>query len=400
MLGLRAVGASNLMALRNHTSRDLPQCPETGPGTAAAQENGSFRILHGPPGGAINSAWRSCLANSDLPAHYTSPEYFLEPGLRDRRPFAILSIDGNEVSGVLTGVNGGALVKSGVSVRPQIALSRRADPARAMTNLTAGLLAEARAAKLVDLFVWSDIDALVNSRFRQRRQEGVVMLDLSHAPDYLFRKFSQTTRNEIRRAIKYGVSVDIATTREDISSYYTVYRDWSRRKLIPFVEEDEFQEMFSLTQNRRLFVARHEGQVIAGAVLRFLHGGVAEYAANSSLERALQLHPNHLLQWRAIEWACAEGMAKYSLGGAHFFLRKFGGQIVPTTRCRLDLSLFRRVAFADWIADQAERVRPFIPDRLTTVARSLRGFLEVPRNLSGQVGGSSPTYTKPRRAGK
>jgi hypothetical protein len=346
----------------------------------------SYHILHRRPGGLIEARWRACLADADFPTHYTAPEYFLEPGFRNKGPFAILSLSGEEVTAVLTGIHNGAYVQSGQSVRPQIVFSRRADRVRAMANLVDGILVEAASAKLVDLFVWSDMDALVNSRFRQRRHEGVVMLDLSHGPDFLFRKFSQTTRNEIRRAIKYGVSVDIATKREDISSYYTVYVDWSRRKRIPFVDEDEFQAMFSLTQNRRLFLARHESQVIAGAVLRFFYGGVAEYAANSSLEGALQLHPNHLLQWRAIEWACAEGMTRYSLGGAHFFLRKFGGEVVTTTRCRLDLSMFRGYRVRDWLADTAERARPLLPDRLTNVARSLRGLLEAPRNPGGQDG--------------
>ncbi len=356
----------------------------------------SYHILHGRPEGQIEALWRACLADADFPTHYTAPEYFLEPGLRNKGPFAILSLSGEEVTAVLTGTNDGAYVQSGQSVRPQIVFSRRADRVQAMTNVVDGLLVEAASAKLVDLFVWSDMDALVNSRFRQRRHEGVVMLDLSYGPDFLFRKFSQTTRNEIRRAIKYGVSVAIATKREDISSFYTVYLDWSRRKRIPFVEENKFQAMFSLTQNRRLFLARHEGEVIAGAVLRFFYGGVAEYAANSSLERALQLHPNHLLQWRAIEWACAEGMARYSLGGAHFFLRKFGGHIMPTTRCRLDLSLFRRFAIGDRIADQAERARPLIPGRLITAARALRGWVEKPRNPRAEPGEDRTPIPKAR----
>jgi hypothetical protein len=360
-----------------------------------------YHILHRRPEGRIEALWRGCLADASFPTHYTAPEYFLEPGFRNKGPFAILSLSGEEVTAVLTGTNDGAYVQSGQSVRPQIVFSRRADRVQAMTNVVDGLLAEAASAKLVDLFVWSDMDALVNSRFRQRRHEGVVMLDLSHGPDFLFRKFSQTTRNEIRRAIKQGVCVDIATKREDISSYYTVYVDWSRRKRIPFVAEDEFQAMFSLTQNRRLFLARHEGQVIAGAVLRFFYGGVAEYAANSSLERALQLHPNHLLQWRAIEWAWAEGMTRYSLGGAHFFLRKFGGHVVPTTRCRLDLSLFRRVALGDWIADRAEQARPLIPGRLATVARSLRGLVAKRRNPRAKTGDDRPTPPTGRvRTGK
>ena len=66
------------------------------------------------------------------------------------------------------------------------------------------------------------------------------------------------------------------------------------------------------------------------------------------------------------------GVTKYSLGGAHLFLRKFCGVIKPTTRCRLDLSMFRRYAFRDWLSDQAQRVRPLMSDQLLAAARSLR----------------------------
>jgi hypothetical protein len=70
-----------------------------------------------------------------------------------------------------------------------------------------------------------------------------------------------------------------------------------------------------------------------------------------------------------------EGMTKYSLGGAHLFLRKFGGQLVPTTRLRLDQSLLRRYELADWITDKAEAVRPLIPDQMIAFSRSLRSRL-------------------------
>ena len=125
--------------------------------------------------------------------------------------------------------------------------------------------------------------------------------------------------------------------------------------------EEEFHQTIALKNNRLLLLARHEGKIIAGVVIRFFPHGVMEYAANSSLQDALHLRPNDLLHWRAIEWGCREGMTHYSLGGAHLFLRKFGGEIVPTTRHRLDLSIFRRFAIGDWIADRAERARPLIP---------------------------------------
>lgn len=337
--------------------------------------NGSFRVLHGPPAGPIEAEWRACLDNSDFATHYVAPEFFLEPTLRKRGSFAVLSLAGSEVTGVLTGINYGDRVRSGLSVRPQIAFPRDADRVHAMANLAAGLLVEAKAAKLVDVFLWSDMDALVEPRFRRRRYEGVVMLDLSRGPDELFRKFSENKRTNIRKAIKYGVSVEPASTRDEIAAYYAICVDWSRRKGLTIMSEDEFQQTFALTANRLLLLARHQGEIIAGIVIRYLSRGMMEYAANSSLESALRLRPNDLLHWRAIEWGWRKGISKYSLGGTHLFLRKFGGEIVPTTRHRLDLSLFRRFAISDWIDDQIERARPFMPDRLATLGRSLRGLV-------------------------
>jgi Acetyltransferase (GNAT) domain len=344
-------------------------------------KDGSFCILHYQPEGVIEARWRACLLDSDFPTHYTAPEFFLEPVRQAEKPFAILSTADDEVTGVLTGVSDGDHVRSGLSVRPQIAFSRRADRARAMVNLIAGLAAEAESAKLVDLFVWSDMETLVAPRFLQKRYEGVVLLDLSRGPDALFRKFSENKRTNIKKAIKYGVSVEPATSREDISAYYEICVDWSHRKSLPIPDEEEFRQTFALTKNRLLLLARYKEKIIAGVVVRFFPHGVMEYAANSSLDSALRLRPNDLLHWHAIKWGCAGGLSKYSLGGTHLFLRKFGGEVLPTTRHRLDRTILRRFAIGDWIADRAERARPFIPDQLATVARSLRGRVERPRNF-------------------
>jgi len=82
----------------------------------------------------------------------------------------------------------------------------------------------------------------------------------------------------------------------------------------------------------------------------------------------LHLRPNDLLHWRAIEWACAEGLTKYGLGATSLFLRKFGGEVVPTTRHRLDRTLFRRHTVGDWVADRVEEARPFIPQQVVGLA--------------------------------
>ena len=333
----------------------------------------SFQVLYGEPAGPIETAWQTCLADSDCPSHYTAPEYFREPMLDGKRPFAVLSIVDESVTAVMTGLHYGNRVQSGLSTRPQIAFSRHVDRTVSMRNLVSGILQEAGSAKLIDLFVWSDMAELVDARFRQRPYRGVVMLDLAPGSDALFRKFSQTRRNDIRRAIRSGVSVDLAESPAHVMAYYAVYVDWARRRRLQIIREEEFREEFLTTRsNRQLLLARYNGKVIAGLVLRFFPGGVVEYAAHSFLQSALYLKPNDLLHWRAIEWACAEGLTKYNLGGTGLFLRKFGGEVVPTIRHRLDLSLFRRHAVSDWMGGRVDDARRFIPERVEGLARALR----------------------------
>jgi hypothetical protein len=337
----------------------------------------SFQILHGWPVGPIETLWRACLADSDFPTHYTAPEYFCEPIRYGKDPFAVLSIVGEQVTAVMTGIHYSDRVQSGLSNRPQIAFSRHADRSPAMSNLIAGLLQEAGSAKLIDVFLWSDMAGLVDARFYQRPDRGVVMLDLSQGPDALFREFTQARRNRIRRAVKYGVSVEPAKSRDDISAYYAVYVDWARRRFWQITGEEQFQEEFFATRrNRQLLLARYNGEVIPGVVLRFFPGGVMENAASSSLQSALHLRPNDLLHWRAIEWAYAQGLTKYGLGSTDLFLRQVGGEVVTTTRHRLDLSLFRRHTVGDWMADRVEEVRPSIPQPVVDFSRSLRSHVK------------------------
>jgi hypothetical protein len=340
----------------------------------------SFEILHDEPLGPIGPLWRACLADSDFPTHYTAPEYFCDPMFRGTKPFAILSIVDKDVTAVMTGIHNSDRVESGLPLRPQIAFARRADRSRAMNNLIAGLLQESKSAKLVDLFLWSDMAGLVDTRFRQRTYEGVVMLDLSLGPDAVFQEFTKVRRKRIRRAIKHGVTVEPAKSRDDISAYYEVHFDWTRRRGRPIPGKEQFQGIFASGRNRRLLLARYNGGVIAGVVLRFFPGGVVEVAANGSLEDALHLRPNDLLYWRAIEWACAEGLTKCSLGGANLFLQQFGGKIVQTTRHRLDLSLFRRFEIGDWMADRIEGVRQSIPPGVAGFGRSLRSHVRKLRS--------------------
>lgn len=305
------------------------------------QKLAQFIITHKYPPPKLEELWRRCLLTADFVAHYTTPEYFTEPFFVSKGPFAVLATLNDEVIAVCTGLHDNRSIKCGLSVRPQVAISRVADRAAAATGILEGLKQEAQRSVVIDVHAWSRIPEMAALGCQETEQSGVVMLDLTVGPDNIFRQFSATRRNDIRKAIKSGVRVDVAESGTDVAAFYDVYCRWASRKGLPIEPWDELEAAVSSTQNRRLFLARFDGRVIAGTIVRYAPGGIMEYSANSSLEEYLRLHPNDLLNWRAIEWACAQGLQQYSLGATHLFLRKFGGCIKPSYRYRLDRSLLR-----------------------------------------------------------
>jgi Acetyltransferase (GNAT) domain len=338
----------------------------------STQDQGRFEIIRDYPPPALEHRWRDCLRNADFVTHYTTPEYFREPFFGDKKPFAVLSLIDEDVVAACTGIHDGPSVKCGLSVRPQVIVSRSADTEVAAAGLVAGLRAEGRSYELIDVFTWSRLPSMTRHGFRERQEEGSVVLDLSLGPDALFRKFSRTRRQDIRTSIRAGVTVEVSTSTNDMIEYYENHRAWAERKGLPVQPWEQVENAVSLVSNRRLFLARHEGKVIASLTVRFAPSGVAEAAGSSSLAASLDLHPNDLLHWRAIEWACAQGLRHYSLGASHLFLRKFGGPVVPSYRYRLDNTLLRTHTVRDLVSEFTKTCTSYAPPQLITMARRLR----------------------------
>ena len=336
-------------------------------------------ILHDFPPPELEVRWRDFLTRVDCPSHYNAPEFFREPYWAGKRPFAILAWGQGEIVGVLTGIHEGDEVESGQQSRPQVCLAREADPVAAGDALARGLLSEAGRAKVISVYAWSwtPLEPFKRHGFRFRQMEGDVILDLKQGADALFKQFDENRRRNIRLAARKGVEVFPASTREDVSAYYQIRAAWRQtpRKRIRGSEPpiEQLQQRYRLTGNFRLFLARHSGKMIAGITLRFLPGGLLEYANGAAVEEFLHLRPNDLLQWRAIEWACAEGFRSYSLGGAHPFLSKFGGEVVPVYRYRLDRTLLHRHDLREAVLDKGRVGLRKMPRPFENAVRRLLG---------------------------
>src|SRR5256885_1811026 len=127
--------------------------------------DGRFVLVRAFPPAQVERQWRQFLLSVDLRTHYTTPEYFHEPFFRDKRPFAVLSVIGQEIVAVCTGIHDGSAIKCGLSMRPQMAMSRLADPEAAAAGLVAGLLEEGSSSELVDLFTWSQLPSVARWGF-------------------------------------------------------------------------------------------------------------------------------------------------------------------------------------------------------------------------------------------
>jgi Acetyltransferase (GNAT) domain len=339
----------------------------------ATREPFRFRILHEFPDAAVERAWRDCLARADWPAHYVSPEYFLEPYWTwpGCRRFAVLATEGEAIVAVLTGINEGGSVISGNECRPQICFDRATDHSRAVNALARGVAAEAASAELVTIYSWTPMTTLRPLGFRVRPFSGTVALDLRLGQEALFSRLDRSLRENIRYATKHAVEVVQASTDEDVAAFYAVHRRWlqTRRKTLAdnvHIPLPILTAACRLRDNRRLFLAKHAGQVIAGWTVRFSRGGLLEGEMSSSLDEHLRLHPNALLVWKTIEWGCAERFPWYSMNGDHPFLRRTGGSVLPVYRHRFDRTWLRRHELRDTLEES-----PY-GRRLLPVLRTIR----------------------------
>jgi hypothetical protein len=319
-----------------------------------ARDNVPFLILHEFPSPGVEKIWREFLNRIDSPAHHDSPEYFLVPHWIEKMPFVVLALDHQRVIGVLSGIHSSGNVECGLPARPQVRIDEGADALLATRLLAEGLLQEAHRDKLITIYAWNwvSMDGFERQKFLRRELEGNVVLDLRLGSEALYKQAHENRRRNIRAAIKNEIEVREATTQQDLAEYWTVYSAWritERKKIVHDSSFATIEKVHNLRENHRRFLARYNGKVIAATGLRFQPNGLVEYANNCSLDEFMHLRPNDLLIWRTIEWACEQGFTKYSLGGAHPFLRKSGGTVVPICRYRLDRTFLHRHDLKDSI---------------------------------------------------
>ncbi len=327
----------------------------------------NWEIIKEYPTTATESKWFDFLPGSTFPCQYTSPGFFREPFFEDKNPFAVLVSDGEKIVGALTGTFTDKKIVCGLEVRPQVTIAKNADQKSIAAAFVEALLKLAEnGAELITLNCADTIDGLAEAGFSVKKAEGtheVIMLDLSAGKDAVFKGFSQTRRADLRKAMRENqVQISELETLDELAELYKIHVAWSEKKGNQPNDWATMQRIWAMKDYRRIFIAKHDGVIIAGSYFRFYEKAFMEYAANNSLPEYQRLRPNDLLVWRSIEWACDNEIPLYSMGGSHLFLRRFGGFPVAGFRYQLDRTFLGKHSKKEAMTDFAVKTYQSLPE--------------------------------------
>ena len=177
-----------------------------------------------------------------------------------------------------------------------------------------------------------------------------VLLDLKQSMESIIEQMKPKWRYNARLALKKGVMIREAEAGDtkDMEVFYALLKETSRRDGIAVHNiayyKALFEERFFSASNSpvtvKLYLAEHEGDVIAGIITLF-RAPEAVYLYGASSNKKRNLMATYALQLKAIEDAKASGCEKYDLfgippnddpahpmTGLYRFKTGFGGEII------------------------------------------------------------------------
>jgi hypothetical protein len=191
-----------------------------------------------------------------------------------------------------------------------------------------------------------------------------MLLDLGGCSENdIWKGFKSECRTAIRKAEKSGVEIepaaDLSFLPEYLAMAQAVFARHGRLAPVPAFFYEALWERFSAGGTLRVLLARHEGEIVAGAMF-LAHGSRLYYLDGVSHARAYALRANNLIQWSIIRWGLERGCGTYDLVGADTpelirFKSTLGAHLHTHTRARRTDSCLAAAAMATYL-----RARPLV----------------------------------------
>jgi len=168
------------------------------------------------------------------------------------------------------------------------------------------------------------------------RDEYRIDLQAGETAEDLHNALDRDTRRCIRKGAKEGLSIEPATSEDDLKAFYEIFQDFSVSKRFlarGYVYQKQLWNSYVARGHGRLFLAKFEGKVIGGLIcVMFGRKCVAMHMGTPYQYQKLQSYYAYV--WESIRWAKENGCEWYSFRGVgttptqEAFKRKFNPRVV------------------------------------------------------------------------
>jgi lipid II:glycine glycyltransferase (peptidoglycan interpeptide bridge formation enzyme) len=182
-----------------------------------------------------------------------------------------------------------------------------------------GVLARFEAEVLDDEVDGGDLRAagLVRAN-RDPGSKSTIFVDLSGGEEAALASFNQSARRNIRKAQAGDVTVQaVEATPENLDVMFELMKATEARAhygLRPKAYFLDYWRSQIAAGQAQLFLARHDGEVLAGLFVTFV-GKRAWYKDGGSFDIKRELNASYLLQWEVMRWLMARGTTSYDMVG-------------------------------------------------------------------------------------
>ena len=200
---------------------------------------------------------------------------------------------------------------------------------------------------------------------RDPGMKSTIFVDLAPGEEAVLASFKQSCRRNIRKAEAAGVVVEPVTgTPDNLEVMFELMRATEARAKYGLRPRNYFldywQSLIAAGQ-AQLFLARHEGEVLAGLFLTYV-GQRGWYKDGGSFDKKREMLAPYLVQWRVMQWQMQQGITQYDLlgtpnrdkvgtgdpkDGLYTFKSKFNPEITEFIGC-YDLPLAGELKYRLW----------------------------------------------------
>jgi CelD/BcsL family acetyltransferase involved in cellulose biosynthesis len=208
--------------------------------------------------------------------------------------------------------------------------------------------------------------AAIASNFQISEQYLLQSLDLRPEIEVLFRGFHKSsTQRKILRAEREALSCEAGRSVDLLRSFYRLLVLTRRRHGLPPQPFEWFRNLAECVGDAMTVrVARYRGQPVAG-IVTLRHGATVVYKYGASDPIGHPLGAMHILFWKAIQDARANGCVSLDLGrtdlgdtGLLRFKERWGATVVPLRYWRCPVSLQSAATRRDWMVRHGVRHVP------------------------------------------